>query len=288
MSYVQMKVYMKNNIEVYKYYSGKLGKKIYNAPAQRKTPINQIKYQDQKASRICGWKIAENFTKDDLWLTLTYPARQPIEPEKARKDISLFLAYLRRAYKKENIELKYIYTAGRTKRGMVHFHMLVNKFDTSIIANLWRKISGGGMSFKHLFLNEYGYVNYKKIADYLIKNSQETFYRKDRIHKKRFCASLNLVMPEIRKQLIKAKEWKLNPSSIKGYLVDKNSIYNGYGWLDNGEHWDCCRVQRYTLIHIGVICNRRRTKKHSLPSMPEIFSKDNWWEERGDDIRYVR
>lgn len=34
MSYVQMKVYMKNNIEVYKYYSGKLGKKIYNAPAQ--------------------------------------------------------------------------------------------------------------------------------------------------------------------------------------------------------------------------------------------------------------
>ena len=131
-------------------------------------------------------------------------------------------------------------------------------------------------------------MNYKKIADYLIKNSQETFYRKDRIHKKRFCASLNLVMPEIRKQLIKAKEWKLNPSSIKGYLVDKNSIYNGYGWLDNGEHWDCCRVQRYTLIHIGVICNRRRTKKHSLPSMPEIFSKDNWWEERGDDIRYVR
>lgn len=52
MSYVQMKVYMKNNIEVYKYYSGKLGKKIYNAPAQRKTPINQLKYQDQKASRI--------------------------------------------------------------------------------------------------------------------------------------------------------------------------------------------------------------------------------------------
>ena len=48
MSYVQMKVYMKNNIEAYKYYSGKLGKKIYNAPAQGKTPINQLKYQDQR------------------------------------------------------------------------------------------------------------------------------------------------------------------------------------------------------------------------------------------------
>lgn len=106
-------------------------------------------------------EIAENFTKDDLWLTLTYPARQPIEPEK-RERISVFFSISKASIQKENIELKYIYTAGRTKRGMVHFHMLVNKFDTSIIANLWRKISGGGMSFKHLFLNEYGYVNYKK------------------------------------------------------------------------------------------------------------------------------
>lgn len=88
MSYVQMKVYMKNNIEVYKYYSGKLGKKIYNAPAQGKTPINQLKYQDQKASRICGWKIAENFDKNDLWVTLNYPARQAIEPQKAKADKS--------------------------------------------------------------------------------------------------------------------------------------------------------------------------------------------------------
>ena len=35
MSYVQMKVYMKNNIEVYKYYSGKLGKKIYRSEERR-------------------------------------------------------------------------------------------------------------------------------------------------------------------------------------------------------------------------------------------------------------
>ena len=278
MSYVQMKVYMKNNIEVYKYYSGKLGKKVYNAPAKKKTPLNQLRYQDQKASRICGWKIAENFHKDDLWLTLTYPARKVIEPEKAKKDISLFLVYLRRAYKKVNSELKYIYTAGRTKRGMVHFHMLVNKHDTAEISKIWRNISGGSMGFKHLFVNEYGYVDYKKIADYLIKNSQETFYRKDRIHKKRFCASLNLAMPTIEKKIIQSREWKENPNSIKGYLVDKNSVYNGYGWLDNGEHWDCCRVQRYTLIHLGVFSRKKRISKRPPPNMPEIFDTENWWQ----------
>ena len=61
MSYVEAKVFMNNCIEVYKYYSGRIGKKIYNAPSQRKTPLKQIKYQDKKATRVCGWKIAENF-----------------------------------------------------------------------------------------------------------------------------------------------------------------------------------------------------------------------------------
>lgn len=276
MSYVQMKVYMKNNIEVYKYYSGKLGKKIYNAPAQGRTPINQLKYQDQKASRICGWKIAENFDKNDLWVTLNYPARQAIESQKAKADISLLLVNLRRAYKKAGMELKYIYTAGRTKRGMVHFHMVINRFDTAIIAELWRKISNGGTHFQHLYTNEYGYVDYKKIADYLIKNSQETYYRKDRIHKKRFCASLNLAMPVVEKRIVNAKTWKENPSSIKGYLLDKNSIYNGYGWSDNGTHWEGCRIQRYNLIHLGILCNKKHRKK-KLPDIPQIFDDKSWY-----------
>lgn len=274
MSYVQMKVYMQNNIEVYKYYSARFGKKIYNAPAQRKTPLNQLKYQDQKASRICGWKIAENFTKNDLWITLNYPARTPIEPQKAKSDISLLLVNLRRAYKKAGLELKYIYTAGRTKRGMVHFHMVINKFDTVKISELWRKISKGTAYFQHLYINKYGYVDYKKIANYLIKNSRETFYRKDKIHKKRFCASLNLKMPTIEKQIVSAKTWKENPNSIKGYLLDKNSIYNGYGWSDNGSHWEGCRVQRYNLIHLGVVCTKKKRRKKKIPDIPEIFEDD--------------
>lgn len=55
--------------------------------------------------------------------------------------------------------------------------MVLNKFDTAVIAKIWRNITGGGVHFRHLYteFNNYGQVNYKKIANYLIKNSRETF-----------------------------------------------------------------------------------------------------------------
>lgn len=279
MSYIEAKVYMNNCIEVYKYYSGRFGKKIYNAPAQRKTPLKQIKYQEKKTTRICGWKIAQNFTKGDLWVTLTYPARKVVEPEKARKDISLFLTYLRRVYKKAGKEVKYIYTAGRTKRGMVHFHMVLNKFDTLTISEIWHKITAGGCHFKHLYVNEYNYVDYKKIADYLIKNSQETFYSKNRIHKKRFCASLNLPLPVVEKKVINAKVWKVDPKSIKGYILDKNSIYNGYGWSDDGNCWEGCRIQQYTLIAVGISSRKKKRQRKSKYDIPLVIQEELFKEE---------
>ncbi|WP_304067895.1 rolling circle replication-associated protein [Megamonas hypermegale] len=270
MPYVHARVYTQNTIENYKYYSGRIGKKIPNAPAKGKTPLNQLRYQDQKAARVCGWKIAENFQKGDLYLTLTYPARMPIEPEQARQDISLFLVRMRRMYKKADMQLKYIYTAGRSKRGMVHFHMVVNKFDTEKIGDIWHKISGGGCHFQNLYLNQYGFVDYRKIANYLIKNSQETFYRNDKIHRKRFCASLNLKMPTVEKKIATAKIWKKQPNAPKGYILDKNSFYDGYGWSDGGNAWEGCRVQRYILIRVDNNILKQRKRKQKIPDIPVI------------------
>lgn len=273
MPYVHAKVYTRNTIENYKYYSGRIGKKIPNAPSQGKTPLNQLRYQDQKATRICGWKIAENFIKGDLYLTLTYPARTPVEPEKARADMSAFLVKLRRAYKKSDMQLKYIYTAGRSKRGMVHFHMVINKFDTEVIGDIWHKISNGGCHFQNLYLNEYGFVDYRKIASYLIKNSQETFYRNDKIHKKRFCASLNLSMPTIKKEITTAKVWKKQPNTPDGYVLDKKSFYDGYGWSDGGNAWEGCRVQRYILVKTNNLPYKKK-RKQKIPDIPIIFEDE--------------
>ena len=278
MAYVHLRVILKNKIDNYKYCSGRIGKNIINGPAQGTTPIRQLRYQDKRAERVCEWKLTENFEEDDLWITLTYQKASVIDSEKARKDISLFLAYLRRAYKKESNELRYIYTAGRGKRGNIHFHMVLNKFDTAVIAKIWRNITGGGVHFRHLYteFNNYGQVNYKKIANYLIKNSRETFYSADKIHKKRFCASINLKMPRLEKNIINAKQWKKEPTTIKGYILDKESIYDGYGWLDEGHKWDCCRVQRYTLIKIdGEYKPRYKNYKNlDIPMGDDEFAEE--------------
>ena len=116
----------------------------------------------KRAERVCEWKLTENFEEDDLWITLTYQKASVIDSEKARKDISLFSRIT--AYKKESNELRYIYTAGRGKRGNIHFHMVLNKFDTAVIAKIWRNITGGGVHFRHLYteFNNYGQVNYVK------------------------------------------------------------------------------------------------------------------------------
>ena len=93
MAYVHLRVILKNKIDNYKYSSGRIGKNIINGPAQGTTPIRQLRYQDKRAERESELKLTENFEEDDLWITLTYQNASVIDSEKARKDISLFLAY---------------------------------------------------------------------------------------------------------------------------------------------------------------------------------------------------
>ena len=279
MTYVRVSVYMKNSIERCTYFTGRLGKKIINGPATGKTPVNQLAYQDKKAARILRWKLNMNFGEGDLFLTLTYPPRTPIMPEVARHDIKNFLDTLRRIYRRAGLKLKYAYVAGRTKRGMVHFHMVVNKFDTDVITRAWQNIVGNfdtpypRVNIRHLD----GSRNYEKLADYMIKNTRETFYSGSRISKKRFCASLNLEMPYIEKEIIDAKKWRKDPKPIKGYVIDKNSLYDGYGWSDEQGAFKSCRIQRYTMIKQDIaIKYKRRRKKSANIDVPEIIEE---WED---------
>ena len=273
MPYVQAQVFMPACIEVYKYFTGRLNKKIINSPAKNKTPLNQLRYQDKVAERICRWKLNTNFTCGDLWVTFRYPPRQKVSTEKARSDIKRFLAKLRYLYKKNGNQLKYIYSAGRTKQGMIHFHFVLNRFNTEAISKLWWEIAGTdnfpcpAVHIRHL--DSTG--NYKKIAAYLIKNSQETFYSNDKIHDKRFCASQKLLMPIIKKKICGAKIWKHIPKAIKGYVLDKDSFYDGYGWSDAGKQWEGCRIQRYTFIRLETEKEKRgRIRKRKIPDIPII------------------
>lgn len=276
MPYVKKLVYLKDSIEVSKYYSGRIGKKIHNAPSRGKTPLHQLQYQDRKAERAIYWLLDLNFKPyTDLFITLTYKAQKTISSIHAKNDIKKYLARLRLEYKKQGKELKYIYVAGRGKRGNVHYHMVINKFDTEILANIWRNITGGNIHIVHL------YGSFKKLASYLVKNSQETFYSRDKIHQKRYCTSHDLKRPLIKREIIKSIKWLIDPRPIKGYRLDEHSLYNGYGYFDAGGCYASTRLQSYTLIQIKQSNQQNKKYLSKLKSdidpinMPEWTTENN-------------
>lgn len=227
-------------IEVYKYFrkrDRKGGRGIKTKPtAEEMEKINQ--YNAERKLRL---KINANFREDDLFITLTYRREERPTPEEAKKQIKKFLDNLRKEYKKAGSELKYI-NVTEYKNKAIHHHVLINHIAEEdagkIVRTLWRF---GRPDFK--YLDDTG--QYKDLAEYLIKETSQTFKENDGGHKQRYSCSRNLITPEPKTEIIKrATKWSNNPKSVKGYYIDADTIYNGLDAFTGLEY------QRYTMIAI--------------------------------------
>lgn len=237
MSYLEKIIDRGNVIEVQKYTNGRFGRKGENGKsvAERVTPVEQLKWQSKEAVRKV-WRLLRdrtNFSPGDLWITLTYPQKTTTDSETVRRNIKEFLKRMRRQFRKIGKECKYIFSVGRGKRGAVHLHMVMSKIDTEIISTTWQNIVNGGkwvhVHTEHLDRSQ----NWHKVAQYIIKNGEETFLSDDPIIKKRFSSSRNLRDTKPRARVIHARRWKEQPPERKGYYIDTELSYNGvnkYGY----------------------------------------------------------
>lgn len=237
MAYLEKVIDRGNVIEVQKYTNGRFGKKETRrkAEAQRATPEEQLRWQTKEAARKV-WRLLRdnsNFRPGDLWTTLTYPAKSTPDSETVRRNIKEFLKRMRREYKKLGQECKYIFSVGRGKRGAIHLHFVLSKIDTEIVSTIWQNIVNAGnwvhVHTEHLDKTQ----NWHRVADYIIKNGEETFLSDDPIIKKRFSASRNLRDRKPRAHVIHAKTWKKDPPTRRGYYIDKDLSYSGvnqYGY----------------------------------------------------------
>lgn len=66
------------------------------------TSETQRKLNERNAQRRLTWIIQENFTPEDVLLTLTYPQNVHITPEQGRKDLEKYLRRIRYALNKQN------------------------------------------------------------------------------------------------------------------------------------------------------------------------------------------
>lgn len=173
------------------------------------------KYNDIVAERNLRRLVNHNFGYGDGHFTLTY--EEAPSPERAQRDLENFLKRLRRKMEQIGKILKYI-AVTEYENTRIHHHTILNTNDTAMIMDAW----GKGHVWSSL-LDRSG--DYSKLANYLIKETQKTFRKEGHYRKRRFSASRNLIKPEVKREVISARDIYDDPTPTKGYQVDKDSIH---------------------------------------------------------------
>ena len=228
-------------IEVYKSFIKRKGV-VERGDRKKLTPEEMDRINQLNAERKLRLKINANFKKGDPFVTLTYRRELRPSTEKAKQDIKKLMRELRKYYKRQGQELKYILVTEYENKA-IHHHLIINDVVgiAKVVCELWKY---GRPDFKYLD----GTGQYKDLAAYLIKETSKT-YKKNKAegkgNKQRYSCSRNLIMPEPKTKEVKANKWTADPKPLKGYYVDQDTICNGVDPFTGREY------QRYTLVEIG-------------------------------------
>lgn len=236
MPYIQKTYIAGKTIEIEKTYSKRYGKKIQRGENRNPTPEAVKKQNAKLAEDKLRRLLNHNFSYKDIHLVLTYKREQRPDPAEAKQQLSKFLRKLRNEYSKRDMELKYI-AVTEYKNKAIHHHLIVNRIDTGVFSDLWEY----GRPHTTLLDNS---GDYKQLASYFVKETNKTFSEKNSPFKKRWTASKNLnqVVPVV--EVVKAKQWREQPSAKNGYILETDSIKNGVSEVTGFEY------QFYRLIKV--------------------------------------
>ena len=238
MGYYKTTIKAGKTIEVHKSFTKHENKKS-RGDKKKLTPEEIEKVNQINAERNLRILINANFKEGDLYATLTYRKEDRQTPAEAKKSVKALFDVLRIEFRKCGEELKYV---TEYKNKAIHHHLIINDIKSLNVAKMIRKLwKFGRPDFK--LLDETG--QYKDLAAYLIKETSKTYKEKDGGHMQRYSCSRNLIRPVPVTEIIrKAMKWAADPKPIKGYYIDKDSVYNGVNPFTGRE------FQRYTMIRI--------------------------------------
>ena len=202
-----------------------------------------------------------------MHITLTY--EDIPELATAKKDRKNFIERVKYRLKKQGKELKAVcVTEYENKRP--HHHIVINTNDIELIADCWQK------GFIHSSpLDETG--NYKKLAEYLIKETSKTFRRPDAVHKKRYTCIGKLITPVTTEHDSSYEELIEDPTPIKGYYIPKDCKRRFEHPVTGLEH------QEYIQVAEGAPRRFKKWPKGKIVSTREKFKPDYFEEQLGID-----
>lgn len=208
--------------EIEKYYTRRFQPKGEKRNQKTKETTDQqnkinIRQLVKKLTRI----LNENFDDTSRYITFSYAVKnRPSDMEMLISHRRELLKKLRKVYKEDGLELKYVETMEVGGRGAVHIHMVINDIDMRKIEKLWRH---GYVSSKPLDSSG----QYRKLAEYFIKYFQRTRNTDEQIQKKAYNCSRNLKRPEPKKRVMYGNRFSKDIQVTKGWYLDKESVREG-------------------------------------------------------------
>lgn len=242
MPYVERITRAGKTIEIERYFTSRYRKKgIRRGGRVKPTEEQQLKINTRQAERKLRITINANFGYGDYHVVLDY-IRSKDRPdrtrEEMRRDINIFLRELRKEYRKQGRELKYIHAMEIGDKGARHHHLVINQIDTKILQACWYKAYEGHNRVKVFPLDDTG--NYADLANYLIKYTDKHRSGENALQGKRWNPSRNLIRPQPEYRIITDRDYfRSEARTLKGYYVDKGSVckgvhapdYYGYGYF---------------------------------------------------------
>lgn len=214
---------MKTVREVHNYYPANYGAPGKKRDKRRNLTPEEMDHQNmlqrvRKLKRL----ILMNFRPGDYHMVLNYrPEDRPEDFKEAKKDLKAFLDRMRKAYKKQGEEFKYIAITERGKRGQIlHHHLIIEDLENLNTAKLVKEMWPHG----NIYLSDlYEDGQYEKLAEYIVK--KET---KDPEGWSSYTRSRNLKTPGESTETMKRRNWPQEPRPPKGWYIVKDSIRNGF------------------------------------------------------------
>jgi hypothetical protein len=158
--------------------------------------------------------------KDGSWhLVLTYAGEEPKQAD-AKKYLKKFKRDLAKLYREKGILLKWFGTTEYDNERIHHHIVCTGEVSIEDIRSIWDH----GMIWDRPL---YSKGDYRKLAEYIIKETSKTFRNDDSVNKKRFSCSRSIVRPMPNEDEDVSDDHMDDPQPIKGYYIDQDSIYRG-------------------------------------------------------------
>lgn len=241
--------------EIAKYYTRRFHSKGEKRNRKEKvTTKQQQKINDRQLVRKLTYILNANFDDSSRYVTFSYRKENRPDVELIKNHKRELLKKMRKVYKSEGRELKYVETAEVGERGAMHLHMVINDVDMRKIEKLWKY---GFVTSKPLDRSG----QYRKLAEYFIKYMQKTRGTNKQIQKKAYNCSRNLKRPSPQKHVMLGNCFKKEIKAPKGWYLDKESVREGIT-ADGYEFFI------YTLIRSAEKCISIKRNKPAISASP--------------------